>query len=134
MPRLNKYICSGLFTIIIGLTPAMSAKALDSNPITVFAGPQSLSPSEIISVTIQMPQSTGSFLGTEQVELTYTDDGVLKTLIGNAAHGLLSFNVAAQDSAGIMKFSAKALGQTSQEALVTIVPGLPQNLSLQIKH
>lgn len=133
MPRLNKYICSGFTAILMGLTPAMSVDALDSDTITVFAGPQSLSPNETISVTVQTPRRIGEFSGAEQVELTYTDDGALKTLVGNAIHGLLSFDVPAQDRVGIMKFSAKALGQTSSEALVKIVSGPPQKLSLQIR-
>lgn len=133
MHRLNKYICFGLTLGLMGLTLADTAKALDSNAITVFAGPQSLSPRETIAVTVQISPRAGNFFETEQIELTYTADGNIKTLVGEAVHGLLSFDIAAQDRSGVMKFSARFAGQTSQEALVFVVPGPPQKLSLKIK-
>lgn len=133
MPRLNKYICSGFVAGLMALTSSVDAEALDSNTVTIFAGPQSLSPNETISVTVQTQQRAEDFFGNEGVELTYTVDGVINTLTGKATHGLTSFDVPAQDRAGTMKFSAKALGQRSQQALVTVVPGPPKSLSLQIK-
>jgi len=133
MHRLNKYICLGLTTGLMVLFPADNAKALDSSAVTIFAGPQSLSPREIISVTVQISPSTSNLSGTEKVELTYSADGEIKTLLGNAVHGLLSFDIVAQDRSGVMKFSAKVAGQVSQDTLVSVVPGPPQKLFLKIK-
>lgn len=133
MHRLNKYICFGLTAGLIVLNLVDNAEAFDSRAVTVFVGPQSLSPRETIAVTVQISPSAGNFSGTEKVELTYTADGDIKTLVGHAAHGLLSFDIAAQDRSGVMKFSAKVADQASQDALVSVVPGLPQKLFLKIK-
>ena len=133
MHRLNKYICLSLAAGLMVFIPAEYAKALDSSAVTVFAGPQSLSPRETIAVTVQISPSAGHMSGTEKVELTYSADGEIKSLLGNAVHGLLSFNIAAQDRSGVMKFSAKVAGQVSQDTLVSVVPGPPQKLFLKIK-
>jgi hypothetical protein len=131
MPHLKKYIYTGL-TALINLSAAIGANALEGQAVTVFAGPQSLSPSEIISVTAQTPPRA-NISGGETVELTYSADGIAKTRTGTAVHGLISFDIEAQYRAGVMIFSAKASGQTSPEALVTVVPGPPTALSLTIQ-
>ena len=115
------------------LIPAENAKALDGSAVTVFAGPQSVSPRETIAVTVQISPSVGNVSRTEKVKLTYTADGDIKTLVGNAVHGLLSFDIVAQDHSGIMKFSAKLANKTSRDTFVFVVPGPPQKLSLKIK-
>ena len=133
MLRLNRYKCFGLIAGLMVLTPAENAIALDSSAVTVFVGPQSLSPRETIAVTVQISPNAGNLIGTEKVELTYSADGDIKTLVGNAVLGLLSVDIAAQDHSGTMRFSAKVAGKASQEALVSVVPGPPQKLSLKIK-
>lgn len=134
MARLKKYVYIGFAAIIMFLALAMRGNASDSNAITVFVGPQSLTPNEIISVTVQTPQRRGRLFETEQVELIYTADGKINTLTGTPIHGLVSFDIPAQDQAGIMKFTARTLELISNEALVSVVPGSPESLPLTVNR
>jgi len=93
--------------------------------LTVYAGPQSVSPREVIHVTVEVTDKSGSSINDKAVELSYISDGILKTVSGTPELGLISFGVRAQDMTGLMAFSAKAADVTSNEALVTVVAGPP---------
>jgi len=58
-------------------------------------------------------------------------DGVVKTISGTPRYGLVSFDLPAQDTVGLMKFSANTKAGTSDEALVTVVAAQPQPFSLE---
>lgn len=98
--------------------------------LTVYAGPQSVSPREVIHVTVEVTDKSGSSMNDKAVELSYISDGILKTVSGTPELGLISFGVRAQDMTGLMAFSAKAADVTSNEALVTVVAGPPLHFKI----
>lgn len=118
---------------VASLSPDLQAETAHHD-LTVYAGPQSVSPLEIIYVTLEATTTVkGRTLVNQEVELSYLVDGILKTLSGNMVHGLISFDVPAQETTGLMKFSAKISDVTSNEALISVVAGRPQKFSLNIK-
>ena len=132
MSRLNRYMCSGFTTLLMAIIPAIEAQALGGDKLTVFAGPQSAVPGQVISITVQTDPHNQSGFGADQIVLRYNTDGKPVRLTGSPIHGLVSFDVKAQNRAGVMAFSAKALGQSSSESLVVVTAGLVQNIDLQI--
>jgi len=99
--------------------------------VVVYAGPQSVSPREIIHVTVEITDIGGNNINDGNVNLSYVSDGVVKTLSGTPRHGLVSFDVPGQDTVGLMKFSANTKIGTSEEVLVTVVAAPPQPFSLE---
>lgn len=125
MTRPKKLICSVIATgLLVNLIP-LKAHADTATSLTVYAGPQSVSPQEVIHVTVEITDKSGSSLHDKVVELSYISDGILKTVSGMPKLGLISFAVLAQDITGLMVFSAQAADITSNEALVTVVAGPP---------
>jgi len=125
MTRLKKLICSVIATgVLVNLIP-LKAHADITPSLTVYAGPQSVSPREVIHVTVEITDQSGSSLNDKAVELSYISDGILKTASGTPELGLISFDVRAQDMTGLMAFSAQLADVISNEALVTVVAGPP---------
>jgi len=131
MNRRNKLMHSVIATCLLTslVTPKVYADTV--RKIAVYAGPQSVSPREIIDVTVEITGMRGNNINDGNVILSYMSDGVVKTLSGTPRHGLVSFDVPAQDTVGLMKFSANTKVGTSEEALVTVVAAQPQPFSLE---
>lgn len=125
MTRPKKLICSVIATGLLANLIPLKAHADTASSLTVYAGPQSVSPREVIHVTVEYADESGSSMNDKTVELSYISDGILKTVSGIPKLGLISFDVPAQDMTGLMIFSAKAADVTSNEALVTVVAGPP---------
>jgi len=102
-----------------------SAQAFELN---IYAGPQSITPLEMIHVTVQ------SAVQKTAVELSYISDEGLKIRTGMTEQGLISFDVPAQKTVGKMRFTAKAGQVVSNMALVTVIEGTPQSFMLFIKQ
>jgi len=101
--------------------------------LIVYVGPQSVSPREIIHVTVEVSDRRKNNIHDGKINLSYVSDGSIKTLSGTPRHGLVSFEVPAQDTAGLMKFSANTQGERSKDALVTVTAAQPQAFSLEIE-
>jgi len=131
MTRPKKFIFLAITTGLLANALPLKAQA-DSGPsLTVYAGPQTVSPLETIYVTVEVTDSRGKNMDTHSVQLSYMSDGELKSLSGTPKNGLISFDIPAQKSGGLMAFSALAKGTKSSEALVTIAAGAPNKLSLK---
>ena len=96
--------------------------------LIVYAGPQSVSPQEIIYVTIETAALEAD------VELSYIADGHRKTLTGITTHGLISFDVPAQTQTGHMSFTAKARHTESNTALVIVLSGAAETFKMTAKQ
>lgn len=131
MNRRNKLMHSVLATCLFASLVMPKVHAETVRGVVVYAGPQSVSPREIIHVTVEITGMRGNDINDGNVNLSYMSDGVVKTLSGTPRHGLVSFDVAAQDTVGLMKFSANTKAETSEEALVTVVAAQPQPFSLE---
>jgi len=131
MTRRNKLMHSVIATCLLTslVTPKVYADTV--RKMAVYAGPQSVSPREIIHVTVEITGMRGNNINDGNVILSYMSDGVVKTLSGTPRHGLVSFDVPAQDTVGLMNFSANTKAGTSDEALVTVVAAQPQPFSLE---
>lgn len=124
MTQRNKFrlpaIAAGL------LWPAFTSSGLAAD-LNIYAGPQSISPREIIYVTVQ------STVQETAIELSYNSDDGYEIQTGTTQQGLVSFEVPAQLNAGEMRFIAKAQESVSSTALVSVFAGPPQNFTLAIK-
>ena len=101
MPKLRKIICSTLMATLTALSFKTSAKVITTpeNKLTVYAGPQSVVPLEIISVTVEAVNAQGGSLDNYPVTLSYNADGVAIMISGKTINGLVSFDVPAQTRA-----------------------------------
>jgi len=133
MTRQKKILCSVIATCLLANFVMPQAYADSAASLNIYAGPQSVSPRETIHVTLELTDARGNSLSDGNVELSYVSDGVVKTLAGIPTHGLISFDVQAQDSTGLMEFSAKTKGVTSKTAFVIVVATQPQPFSLKAK-
>ena len=125
MTRPNKFRLS---PIAIGLLwPAFMASA-QAAELNLYAGPQSITPREMIHVTVQ-----SNVLETA-IELSYNIGDGAETQTGITEQGLISFAVPAQDSVGQMRFTAHAGEVVSNMALVSVLAGSPQNFTLSVKQ
>lgn len=111
-------------TIAIGLwwpTWGPNAQAMELN---LYAGPQSVSPGEIIYVTVQsiVPETT--------IELSYNSDDGSETQIARTSQGLVSFEVPAQNAAEQMRFIAKSGERVSNIVFVSVFAAAPQDFVL----
>ncbi len=127
--RMQSIIASCLLASLV--VPKVHAETLRG--VVVYAGPQSVSPRETIHVTVEVTDMRGNNINDGNVSLSYVRDGVAKTLSGTPRHGLVSFDVPAQDTVGLMKFIANTEIGTSEEALVTVVAAPPQPFSLEVE-
>ena len=133
MNRRNKLMPSVIATCLLTSLVAPKVHAKTVRGVVVYAGPQSVSPREIIHVTVEITGMRGNNINDETVNLSYMSDGVVKTLSGTPRHGLMSFDIPAQDTVGLMKFSANTKIGTSEEALVAVVAAQPQSFSLEVQ-
>lgn len=133
MNRRNKLMPSVIATCLLASLVASKVHAETVRGVVVYAGPQSVSPREIIHVTVEITGIRGNNINDETVILSYMSDGVVKTLSGTPRHGLVSFDLPAQDTVGLMKFSANTKVGISGEALVTVVAAQPQPFSLEVQ-
>lgn len=134
MNRLIKIIGTSAATLTTALVfPALVSADTLTNSVTVYAGPQSVSPGEPINVTVEATDRSGASLNKLPVTLSYKADGTIRTLTGRLEKGLVSFDVPAQTTAGHMTFSATVSGAYSNEAIVAVVAGRPQALYLTVK-
>lgn len=126
------WLAIGLLAVLCA--PSANANAGSRNKVTVFAGPQSLSPRETVFVTVQTTDESEAAYDNETVTLSYMSGRTVKTLTGTTENGLVSFDIKASETSGVMAFTAmSAAGQSSNEALVTVVPGGPEIFALSIK-
>ena len=133
MNRRNKLMPSVIATCLLTSLVAPKVHAKTVRGVVVYAGPQSVSPREIIHVTVEITGMRGNNINDETVNLSYMSDGVVKTLSGTPRHGLVSFDLPAQDTVGLMKFSANTKIGISGDALVTVVAAPPQPFSLKVQ-
>lgn len=108
------------------------AKA-ETDQLKIYAGPQSVSPEDVIHVTVELVDIHGNSVDKKRVNLSYIADGVSKTLEGIVQNGLVSFDVAAQNSVGRMDFSAQAEGLISSTVPVRVVAAEPIVFKLSAK-
>lgn len=125
MTRLKRLIYSAITTSVLVNFIPLKVHADTGLSLTVYAGPQSVAPRQTIHVTVEFTDESGNSMNKGNVEISYLSDGTLKTLSGTPKLGLISFDVPAQNTIGLMTFSAKAADVTSKKALVTVVAGSP---------
>lgn len=133
MNRLIKILGTSAATLKTALVfPALVSADTLTNSVTVYAGPQSVSPRKPIFVTVEATDQSGASLNKLPVTLSYKADGTIRTFTGQLERGLVSFDVPAQTAAGHMTFSATVSGAYSNEAIVAVVAGRPQSLYLTV--
>lgn len=133
MKKDSKIICWALTACVLMTGfPVESYAESDSQILTVYAGPQSVSPRETIYITVEVTSSDDANIDNGTVELSFSLDGNNETQKASTVHGLVSFEVPAQKSAGLMEFSAQYNSSQSNKALVAVVAGTPEELSLKV--
>lgn len=124
-----------LLSLIMGgsfsVTPVQAQAPSDI--LQVYAGPQTVTPGQNISVTIEMTDVHGKSSHDETVQLTYVSDRVPISLYGKISRGLVSFDVPAQRRAGRMTFNAFAGDVMSNQAQVMVVAGEPITFALNVQ-
>ena len=136
MPKLRKIICSTLLAILTALSFKASAKVITTpeNKLTVYAGPQSVVPLEIISVTVEAVNAQGGSLDNYPVTLSYNADDVAIMISGKTINGLVSFDVPAQTRAGLMTFTAYHKEAVSHMARIVVTAKHPLEFTLNTKQ
>ena len=135
MRRLNKIICTAFITAVsTSVLPAVSYAGEVKNTVTVYAGPQSVSPNQPIFVTVEATDKKAESLMNETVELSYKADGKLRTMRAKTARGLALFEIPAQTKAGLMTFVAAVKGTTSKTARVLVTASAPQAFTFTVKR
>ena len=125
---------SVLSLVLVASSSVVSARAqTPSESLQVYAGPQTATPGESISVTIEMTDVDGRSSHEKTVQLNYNSDGVSTSISGKVSHGLVSFDVPAQRKAGRMTFNAHAGDLISDQTPVMIVAGEPIKFKLVVK-
>lgn len=123
MPR-NKMLIVLIASVLFCLAFASSLRAEDLN---LYAGPQSISPGQLIYVTVQSIYSNAT------VELSYISDGEYETLTATPQHGLASFEIPAQKTIGQMSFMASMENNRSNKSIVSVFAGPPESFELFVK-
>lgn len=116
----------------MSLLTANAAAVNDRVGITIYAGPQSVTPEQSIHVTIEANDVYGYSLDNLAIELSYIADGRPQIMMAKTRNGLVSFDVLAQQTAGLMTFSAKSGAYTSTNAVVIVRAGQPEILQLTV--
>ena len=111
--------------------PAFAEPALKT--VTVYAGPQSISPEKTIFVSVEMTGEAGQNLSGETVELSFISDGRSRAVTGETVNGIAAFEVPAQRRAGLMNFSASASEAQQATAHVLVTSSAPQVFTLSAK-
>lgn len=124
-----------LLSLIMGASfSVISARAqTPSDSLQVYAGPQTATPGQDISVTIEMTDVDGKSSHDETVQLTYISDGVSTSLSGKVSQGLVSFDIPAQRRAGTMTFIANADDLISNQTVVMVVAGEPIGFKFNVE-
>ena len=124
-----------LLSLIMGVSFSVSSAQAQapSDRLQVYAGPQTATPGQNISVTIEMTNLQGRSSHDERVQLTYNSDGVSTSLSGKVAQGLVSFDVPAQRKAGRMTFNAYIGDLISNHTSVMVVAGTPIKFEFDVK-
>ena len=131
MTRLSKIMKTACAASLTALgTPSVSHGNSIPNKLTVYAGPQSVTPDTTIYVTVEAGQAGGESALETEVELSFNTDKGTKTLTGKTRQGLVSFEVPPRKKAGIMTFTAKAAGTSGNNARVLVIAAAPQAFSL----
>jgi len=100
MKKDSKIICWALTACVLMTGfPVESYAESDSQILTVYAGPQSVSPRETIYITVEVTSSDDANIDNGTVELSFSLDGNNETQKASTVHGLVSFEVPAQKSA-----------------------------------
>ena len=134
MPNVFRNPASMMAFIVSSLLLAPEAIAGPKNDrLQIYAGPQSVSPRDDIHVTVELADLHGNSVNNQNVNLSYTADGIPTMLEGNVQNGLVSFDVIAQQTAGKMDFIARAEGLVSNAAPVIIVAAEPAVFGLSAK-
>lgn len=110
-----------------------AAEPLSHAPgLWTYAGPQTVSPGQTISVTVEMTDTHGGSESGRTVQLAFQSDGLAKIMTGQVLNGLVSFDVPAETRSGLMRFVSHAGNTTSNIATVTVVASRPEGLQLTI--
>ncbi len=139
MKRITRIILTvfvnGFLTVnsIAMINPDTPYLAQDPPKVTLYAGPQSVMPKQIIYVTVEVNHSDGHSLNHYPVELSFELDGETNILTGSTIEGLASFEVPAQKTTGLMMFLANAGGVKSANGVVVVNAGLPEILALKLR-
>jgi hypothetical protein len=124
-----------LLSLIMGASFSATA-AQGQEPfgkIQVYAGPQSVTPGQTISVTIEKTNLLGGSSHDETVELTYMSDSEFVSLSGKVLQGLVSFDVPAQHRAGRMTFNAISGNLVSNPSSVMVVAAAPISFEFDVE-
>lgn len=124
-----------LLPLIIGVSFSVTAVQAQapSDMLQVYAGPQTVTPGQNISVTIEKTDLQGKSLDDEMVQLTYISDGTSISLSGKVSNGLVSFDVPAQHRAGRMMFNANAGDLVSNQSSVMVVADTPISFEFDVE-
>jgi len=128
---LQPYLLAIGVTALHAQSGAHASEAIDI--LTVYAGPQSVSSDENIHVTVEARGESGKSVHDHLVRVSYLSNGISKTVSGKTEHGLVSFQVPAQSTVGLMKFTAATSAVVSNQAFVMVSAGPPEKFSLSIK-
>lgn len=127
----TKFVSVAVTVASFAFSVTSVAQAQPVSNLTIYAGPQSVSPGELIYVTVEGRNFSGQSLAAERVELSYIRDGEPTLVFGTFRDGLASFEVPAQNLNGLMSFSAKSSGAKSNNAEILVVSGPPQEFSIK---
>ncbi len=131
MKRTNKLISKSLLAGLSALAFTADSFAKPANTaLTVYAGPQSVVPTQPVYVTVEATHPNGQSADDKEIALSFKRDGAHITLTGETKQGLASFKVAAGKTAGLMQFTAKAGTTRSDSVTVLITADRPQSFSL----
>lgn len=125
---------AGLMALLLPILSVSAYAQSSSDILTVYAGPQSVAPLEIIHVTIEVAEESHDNLSNQIVVLTYIADGSVKKLSERTILGLVSFEVPAQRQAGLMKFTARLMDRVSNEAHIVVAAGRAQEFELDVER
>lgn len=101
--------------------------------VIIYAGPQSVTPEQSIHVTVEVTKSDEYNSDNHLIELSYLSDGKAQSMTAKTNKGLISFDVPAQKTTGLMMFSGKAGTIKSTNAVVIVKAGQPETLQLYVR-
>lgn len=132
--RIKATSCLLSFIVSVGVFPAPAQAQVSVESVQTYAGPQTVTPGQIIHVTVETTQRGGNNSQNKTVELTYVVGGTETTLTGITKEGLVSFDVNAQSQSGMMDFVAQVDGVVSKGASVIVSAGQPAIFTLMTKR
>lgn len=107
---------------------------MPTDTVQTYAGPQTVTPGQVIHVTVEVTERGGKSARAEIVELVYFADEKETTLTGVVRNGLVSFDINAQLYSGMMNFVARVDGVVSNAASVMVSAGQPAEFDLIVKR